>query len=285
MKKGIRIGIVALLGAALLFGAGKLIAWYIQSEANARAGEEARDLISLPETISPAAPEPSDDPVASFTPEPPPEPVPTGEPEPTVAPEERDPAAEALLDSELEALQAKNSDVVGWIVIPDTPISYPVLQGEDNEFYLNHNWKKQRNSGGSIFMECQNNADFSDFNTILYGHRMRDDSMFHALQSYEDPEFLAGHPRVYLVTGEGVRIYEVFAVGNVGITDPVYWLIGDQQEYRERMIDFCLNTSVVDTGLHPTAEDQLLTLSTCTSVRGSDRRWIVSAVLVGILEA
>lgn len=287
MKKAVRTGVGILLGLMLLFGAGKLGYWYLQSRENAAAGEEAKELIDLPETKEPpsAAPEPTDGPAAEPSPELPPEqPLPTPEPEPTEEPQREDPVAAALLENELTALQAKNPDVVGWIVIPDTPISYPVLQGEDNEYYLKHNWKKQRNSGGSIFMECQNSPDFGDFNTILYGHRMRDDSMFHALQDYEDPDFLADHPRVYLVTGEGVRIYQVFAAANVGITDPVYWLIDDQEEYKRRMIDFCLEYSVVDTGLRPQGTDQLLTLSTCTSVRGSDRRWIVAAVQIGILE-
>lgn len=76
----------------------------------------------------------------------------------------------------------------------------------------------------------------------------------------------------------------MFAAANVGITDPVYWLIDDQEEYKQRMIDFCLEHSVVDTGLRPQGTDQLLTLSTCTSVRGSDRRWIVAAVQIGFLE-
>ena len=212
--------------------------------------------------------------------------LPTGKPEPEDPPVSgfEDPVIETLRNTELKMLQEKNPDVVAWIVIPNTPISYPVLQGEDNAFYLKHNWKKERNSGGSIFMECKNSPDFTDFNTLVYGHRMRDSSMFNALQYYEDADFLAEHPRIYIVTDESVLVYDIFASGRVTITDPVYWLITDQERYKQPMIDFCLENSAVDTGIVPTAADRLLTLSTCTSVRGSDYRWVVVAAQAAVVK-
>ena len=291
MKKGIRIGLGILLAMALVFGAGSLMRWYIQAEKNAQANQEAQFLVDIPEPEPPMAemPEPSANPPVT---EPNWEPaeeqtmLPTQDPtqEDPPAPEFDDPVAGSLRDIELKELQAKNPDVVAWIVIPDTPISYPVLQGEDNAFYLKHNWKKERNSGGSIFMECQNSPDFTDFNTLIYGHRMRDSSMFNSLQHYEDADYLAEHPRIYIVTNEGVLVYEIFASGKVTITDPVYWLITDQEHYKQHMIEFCVQNSAVDTGIVPTAEDTLLTLSTCTSMRGSDYRWVVSAIRIGMVE-
>lgn len=291
MKKGIRIGLGILLVMVLVFGAGSLMYWYIQTEKNEQANQEAQFLVDIPESELPMAemPDPSANPPVSDPVWEPAEEqtlLPTQEPEAEEppAPEFDDPVASSLRDTELKELQEKNPDVVAWIVIPDTPISYPVLQGEDNVFYLKHNWKKERNSGGSIFMECKNSADFTDFNTLVYGHRMRDSSMFNALQYYEEADFLAEHPRIYIVTNEGVLIYEIFASGRVTITDPVYWLITDQEHYKQRMIEFCLENSAVDTGIVPTVEDSLLTLSTCTSTRGSDYRWIVSAIRIGMVE-
>ena len=79
-------------------------------------------------------------------------------------------------------------------------------------------------------------------------------------------------------------IYEIFASGRVTITDPVYWLITDQEHYKQRMIEFCLENSAVDTGIVPTVEDSLLTLSTCTSTRGSDYRWVVVAVQAAVVK-
>lgn len=291
MKKGVRIGLGILLALILAFGAGNLVSWYIQSEENAQAGQEAIDLIDIPEYEPPLAemPEPSTAPPVSTPSWDPAEEqtmLPTSAPEPaeSPAPEFDDPIARTLLDTELKELQEKNPDVIGWITIPDTPISYPLLQGEDNEYYLKHSWKKKRNSGGSIFMEYKNSSDFTDFNTLIYGHRMRDSSMFNALQYYEDAEYLTEHPRIYIVTNEGVLVYEIFASGKVTITDPVYWLITDQEKYKQRMIDFCIDNSAVDTGIVPATTDHLLTLSTCTSVRGSNNRWVVVAVQIGVIE-
>lgn len=291
MKKGVRVGIGILLALVLAFGAGSLAYWWFQSEKNAQAGQEARQLVDIPEPELPMAeiPEPSSGPPAELPSQSPaaePTLLPTDEPVESPSPVIRfdDPVARSLLDVGLEELQEKNPDVVAWIVIPDTPISYPVLQGEDNEFYLKHNWKKERNSGGSIFMESWNDPDFTDFNTLVYGHRMRDSSMFNALQYYESSEYLEQHPRIYIVTNECVLVYEIFASGKVTITDPVYWLITDQEQYKQRMIDFCLERSAVDTGIVPGTDDHLLTLSTCTSVRGSDNRWVVSAVLIGSVD-
>ena len=183
MKKGVRIGLGILLALILVFGAGNLLYAYIQTGENAQASQEARDLVDIPEPDPPMAELPGysnasqqSDPVW----------VPAEEQsmQQTGDPGFDDPAARNLLDIGLEKLQRENPDVVAWIVIPDTPISYPVLQGTDNAFYLKHNWKKERNSGGSIFMECKNNPDFTDFNTLVYGHRMRDSSMFNALRHF-----------------------------------------------------------------------------------------------------
>ena len=291
MKKGVRVGLGILLAVVFVLGACSLMYWYIQSEKNAQANQEAQFLIDIPESEPPMAemPDPSANPPVS---EPSWEPaeeqtmLPTEKPEPEDPPVSgfEDPVIETLRNTELKMLQEKNPDVVAWIAIPNTPISYPVLQGEDNAFYLKHNWKKERNSGGSIFMECKNSADFTDFNTLVYGHRMRDSSMFNALQYYEDADFLAEHPRIYIVTDESVLVYDIFASGRVTITDPVYWLITDQERYKQPMIDFCLENSAVDTGIVPIAADRLLTLSTCTSVRGSDYRWVVVATQAAVVK-
>ena len=285
MKRKLRTGTMYLLVLLFVLGVGVLVQQKLHSESNARAGEEARGLVSLPEPEVPLAelPEVSEQPEEEKRSKPD---LLIGEELILPAVEQKfdDPVARSLMNVALAELQAENPDVVGWIIIPDTPISYPILRGEDNEYYLKYNWKKERNSGGSIFMESKNSADFSDFNTLIYGHRMRDSSMFNALQYYEDAGFLAEHPRVYVVTAEGVLVYEVFAAGKVTVTDPVYWLITTQEEYKQRMIDFCLENSEMDTGIVPKTTDHILNLSTCTSLRGSDYRWVVSAVRVEVIE-
>ena len=104
------------------------------------------------------------------------------EPEP-----ESDPQPEVPLESlSIESLQAVNSDVLGWIRIPDTALSYPLVQGMDNDWYLNHAWNGQWTSVGSIFVDYRCSANLADFHTIVYGHRMRNGYMFASLKYYDD---------------------------------------------------------------------------------------------------
>lgn len=84
----------------------------------------------------------------------------------------------ALAAVDLAALREVNPEVVGWIEIPDGGISYPLMQGANNQWYLKHTWVGDYSSVGSVFMDCRSHADLSDFHTILYGHRLRSGAMF-----------------------------------------------------------------------------------------------------------
>ena len=197
----------------------------------------------------------------------------------SVQPEEETDPLEALLSGvDLSALREVNPDVVAWIVIPDTVLSYPVVQGGDNSYYLNRTWTRERSAVGAIFMECKCAPDFSGFNTIVYGHRMNNESMFGVLKGYENADFWQEHPTVYLVTDGGVSTYDVFAAHEVGIREIVYRLDVEENGWQQEFIDFCSERSVLDTGIVPTPEDKVLTLSTCTG-RGHATRWVVQAVL------
>ena len=125
------------------------------------------------------------------------------------APEEvpvwQDPYAQALKDMDFSALRQQNPDVLGWILIPGTRVSYPVVQGTDNSYYLNHTWRGGKNSVGAIFMECRNSSDLSDFNTIIYGHRMNNRSMFGTLSQYKSRSYWQAHPYVYLTDDSGTH--------------------------------------------------------------------------------
>ena len=185
--------------------------------------------------------------------------------------------AASLLDIDLHSLRAVNPDVIGWIIIPGTSLSYPLLRGVNNEYYLYRNWRGSPDPAGSVFMDAEDSADLSGFNTRVYGHRMGRDAMFNCLQHYADPEFLSAHPNVYLVTAEGVRVYRIFAACEVSITAPVYWLGELGAEYRQDVIDFCMKNSVVNSGVLPSPSGHILTLSTCAGLLPSDRRWVVTA--------
>ena len=195
-----------------------------------------------------------------------------------------DPYAVMLLQTDLSALREINGDVVAWVDIPDTELSYPVLQAEDNQYYLKHTWQKEKNGGGSIFMECTCTPDFSDFRTILYGHRMRNDSMFGTLKYYAEQDFWAEHPRVYVVTDDSVYVYDIFSAFEAGIREIVYRLDIEESGLEEEFIRFCLDGSVIDSGIVPESTDKILTLSTCTG-NGHATRWVIHGVLTQVYSA
>ena len=284
--RGIVLGMFALL---LAVSAGSLIYGQIQQAQNRQAQEQARDLVEISDPDIPLAEipvSPVPGPQISDVPEQPAsKPIPEPFENPQSEPQFDDEHARELLGRDLGVLQEVNEDIIGWIEIPGTPISYPLLQGTDNQYYLNHNWKKEYNAGGSIFLEAKNRPDLDNFNTLIYGHRMSDSSMFNSLRHYSGQEYADEHSRIYVAAEGGVRVYEVFAAMKVTVTDPVYWLITNQTKYMQKMIDFCMENSVITGGSVPEITDRLLTLSTCTGLTTSDDRWVVVAVeLVTITE-
>ena len=196
----------------------------------------------------------------------------------TAPEEEADPVALELGQMDLAALQEVNEDVVGWIAIPNTELSYPIVQGEDNDFYLDWTWNRERNSVGAIFLECQVSPDFDDFNTIVYGHRMRDGSMFGSLKHYRESAYWQEHPSVYIATDTFVRRYDIFAAHEAESKAITFGLGISSPTKKQEFIDFSLQQSVIDTGVVPLTSDRILTLSTCTG-RDYSTRWVVQAVL------
>ena len=197
------------------------------------------------------------------------------------APDGSDPISRTLSEMDLSALQQVNPDVIGWIYIPNTVVSYPMLIGVDNQQYLRHTWLKEYSTMGSIFLECNSQPDLTDFNTNIYGHRMRDMSMFAILQYYNDKSYWEEHPRVYVVNDLGVYRYDIYAAYETGVRSPVYELYVTDPVRKEEIIQYGLTNSAIDTGIVPTADDQIVTLSTCPS-RGTATRWIVQGVLTDV---
>jgi len=184
----------------------------------------------------------------------------------------------ALMGLDLEALRMINGEVLGWIAIPGTELSYPVVQGADNRYYLNHSWKKESCVGGAVFLESTNSPDIADFHTLIYAHRMRDDSMFGSLKHYSDEDYLQAHPSIYLVTEDAVYQYNLFSTQEAEVTSLVFRLDLEQNHLEEDFLRYCIEGSALDTGIVPEAGDRILTLSTCTE-RGHAKRWAVHAVL------
>ena len=292
MKFTRRKAAMLLIGLVFAVSCGMLLrqAYFYQQGQNAYS--EAAELVELPELSAgesvPAAYLPPTE--ESASPEesvPEEELVPAEEPlqeekSPAVAAPEpetvTDPQAEALREIDFSALRETNEDVRGWIHIPDTKLSYPLMQGEDNDYYLNFTWQKYRNPVGSIFLDYRSSPDLSDFHTIIYGHRMNDESMFGQLWKYRDAAYLEEHPRIYIANDENSYIYEIFALYEA-YSMSTYRLDFENDEDRRQFIDYCISRSETDIGIIPGEDDHIITLSTCTG-RGHDTRWVIHAVRV-----
>ncbi len=291
MKRNVRTLLTILLALAFVASGIWMTGYFAQYALARRQNDSAQIMAGLQEQ-TPAAPveEILPEPIpAAIAPQPEPEPIPEPadepEPEPEAAPR---PAAEPVVDAyapdlaqtDLAALQQINPEVIGWISIPETMLSYPLMQGEDNQYYLKHTWKKDYSNLGSLYMDYRNDSSLADFNTILYGHRMRGDDMFGSLKYYDEQTHWESHPAVYIATDEGVRRYDIFAAYEIDITNCHTYRLGlDETEGQQAYIDYCTGLSVLETGIVPEPGDHILTMSTCTSRGGSsDYRWIVQAV-------
>lgn len=109
-----------------------------------------------------------------------------------------------------EELKGINPDIVAWLLIPETEISYPVVQGEDNQYYLKHTFRGEEHIAGSIFLDYRNQPDFSDSRSIIYGHNMKDGSMFHSLKEFQEDGYLEEHGEIWLLLPADIeKIYRI----------------------------------------------------------------------------
>ncbi len=186
---------------------------------------------------------------------------------------------------DFEALRENGPDIIGWLSLPDTAINYPITQTDDNEYYLHHLYDGIYNKVGCLFADYENQADFSDRNTIIYGHNMRDGSMFAALNEYDEQDYYDGHPQMYLVTPGGGYTVEIFTAfvadpGESG-SDASPWRLSwkDDGAYTTWLSEMA-GRSVIETGVTVTSSDKVLTLSTCTP--GGRSRFIVMGKLAAV---
>ena len=193
------------------------------------------------------------------------------------------PIPEKEIDFE-ELRESTNGDIYAWIYIPDTKIDYPVLQHPtDNLYYLNHNLDGSSGYPGCIYTEDYNSKDFSDPVTVLYGHNMKNGSMFAGLHRYSDSEYLAEHPYVYVYTEEGMKVYRIFAVHEYSNEHLLYGRNYNETDEMQAYLDGIQGSrsmvSVEDIGVSVDASSYILTLSTCISNKPNNR-FLVQGVLL-----
>ena len=231
MKKRTRRILIAGLAAVFAVSLGVVVCQQLQYGKNDRAIDDARRLAGVPAEGKSAVRRPQS------------------------ASEETEEETDPWADIDLEALREVNEDVAGWLAIPGTDISYPLIRPQDNETYLTRSWDGTPTSAGSIFLDYRVAWEPRGFNTIIYGHNMRNRTMFGSLRNYRRDGYW--EPRV---------------------TDPPFSPEITTEKGRQSFIDTALGRSAIHTGVEPTVDSEILTLSTCTGV-GHATRWVVQAAL------
>lgn len=178
---------------------------------------------------------------------------------------------------DFETLQAINPDIIAWIYIEGTAINYPVVQGDDNGYYLKHLADGSYNGSGAIFMDYRNDSDFSDSHTIIYGHHMKNGTMFSGLDGYKKQAFYDEHPVALIVTPE--RNYKVeFFAGYVADVEADAWQLNFTLESKEQWISAAKSKSCFESNIIPAVTDNIVTLSTC-SYEFNNARFVLLGVL------
>ncbi len=207
-----------------------------------------------------------------------PDPTPT----PTILPEATpDPHAGIVWpEVDFDALLETAPDVVGWIYLPDSKINYPIVQAEDNNYYMYRLYDGTGNGSGSIFMDFRNTPDFSDMHSILYGHHMNNGSMFAGITKYKKQAYYDEHPYCLLLTPNGNYKVEFFA-GHVASVenDLVAWdLDFENEEEFAQWLDRAISKSTFQSTVEVSPTDKILTLSTC-SYEFNNARYVLLGVI------
>ncbi|MGE7128470.1 class B sortase [Lysinibacillus xylanilyticus] len=178
-------------------------------------------------------------------------------------------------------LLSVNNNIVGWISTDGTKLNNPILQAENNDFYLNHNFKDRESRAGSVFMDYRNDVQGINRNTILYGHAMKNNTMFGSLKNYLNQQYVDEHPIIYLDTLYESYDVEVFAAYETTID--FYYI---ETEFKSndtflKFLDEIQAHSAIEMNVEIGPEDKILTLSTCKdSVMSDDHRFVVQGKLV-----
>lgn len=165
---------------------------------------------------------------------------------------------------DFDSLLSQNPDTVGWLHLKDTKINYPVVQAADNSKYLRRMFNGESGIGGTLFVDYRITNPFKDFNTIIYGHHMKDESMFGALKYYADRSYANEHPKLDLVTPDGKYRLEVVAYLHVPATDALYTNVDSSNKAaRESYVQHLKSQATYLTDAGFGADDTLVILSTC----------------------
>ena len=170
---------------------------------------------------------------------------------------------QAPITVDFNALLSQNKDVVGWLYCENTPVNYPIVQSDDNDYYLRRMLNGKYNIAGSVFMDYRCRSDYSSLNTIIYGHNMKNDSMFGTFTDYKSQGYYDEHPVLWLLTPEVNYKIELMA-GYVTPSDSDAYSEFISHEELYEYIQEAKNKSTFSSPLTCSSEDRIVTLSTCS---------------------
>lgn len=252
-----RILILVLACGIFLFSGYQILDYFTEN----RSGEQ------LQQELIDQAVEVATEPVAT---------VPAQSVPPTTEPVERPP-----ISVDFAVLREQNPDIVGWIYSEGTVINYPILQGVDNQQYLRRLYDGTKSTLGSIFLDFRNLSDFSDLNSLVYGHNIRSGQMFASLSSYREQEYYEEHPVMWLLTPDQSYRIDLIAGMVVPSDSEVYEIYSYPEDLRAGL-KYMLANSTFDAGdVDAAAVERIVTLSTC-SYDYNDARYVVIGSLIEV---
>ena len=184
---------------------------------------------------------------------------------------------EESLVVDFELLKQEYKDITGWIYSPDTQINYPVVKSKDNAEYLKTMPNGKYNASGSIFVDCRNGEFGQDRNYIIYGHNMKNDSMFGSLSEYKKQSFYENHSVIYYTTPERKYELQLFAGFVTSAASESYIIDHTEQSLKEYM-QSAKEKSTFKSSVQYNTGDNILTLSTCSSDY-KDARYVLIAIV------
>lgn len=183
------------------------------------------------------------------------------------------------LSIDMDMLKEINGDFLGWIYFPAVELSYPVVQGEDNDYYLKHSFEDEKRNSGSVFMDCGATPDWSDRNTFLFAHNMRDGSMFGAFNKIvDDPSVLDASSRFYIYTEDVVYTYDIFSYYMTRADSNRYMVFTSDENY-DLYTKWAVENSNYAFDVDLSERGNIVSLSTCYGSAGTSRRFLIHGVL------
>lgn len=187
-----------------------------------------------------------------------------------------------IIAVDFNKLREINKDVTGWIYINGTDVSFPIVQGPSNDYYLFRDYEKNYLISGSIFLDSANANDFSDSHTIVFGHNMHNGAMFGTLDLFMKSEYRDEHPYIHILLPDGTwHKYEIFSTYVADINDGTFKIFNDNEEEYDKYLKLTAEKNLYSNTAPPENRERILTLSTCTDDSDDYKRLVIQAKYAG----